>query len=78
MRLLRFASEIARPFVTSTPTYPLGSLSVLESVDNDHDRALDILLGMNDPTYVSSTVPNTPNRSASRASSVVTNTTARS
>ena len=41
----------------SAPTYPLGSLSVLESVDNDHDRALDILLGMNDPTYISSTVP---------------------
>lgn len=32
-------------------------LSVFESVDNDQDRALDILLGMNDPTYISSTVP---------------------
>jgi len=41
----------------SAPTYPLGSLSVFESVDNDQDRALDILLGMNDPTYISSTVP---------------------
>ncbi|KAI6157996.1 hypothetical protein BKA82DRAFT_21998 [Pisolithus tinctorius] len=29
-------------------------ISVLESVDNDQDRALDVLLGMNDPTYVPS------------------------
>lgn len=27
-------------------------ISVLESVNNDQDRALDVLLGMNDPTYV--------------------------
>ncbi|TFK83393.1 hypothetical protein K466DRAFT_627808 [Polyporus arcularius HHB13444] len=31
--------------------------SVLESVNNDQDRALDILLGMNDPEYVSTQAP---------------------
>ncbi|KAL4073719.1 hypothetical protein J3A83DRAFT_4371020 [Scleroderma citrinum] len=35
-------------------------LSVLESVDNDQDHALDVLLGMNDPTYISSTLPAPP------------------
>ncbi|KAN0091587.1 hypothetical protein V8E55_005153 [Tylopilus felleus] len=32
-------------------------LSVLESTDNDHDRALDVLLGMNDPSFAP---PNPP------------------
>ncbi|KAF9236360.1 hypothetical protein BU15DRAFT_77075 [Melanogaster broomeanus] len=32
-------------------TDPRVALSVLESTDNDQDRALDILLGMNDPSY---------------------------
>ncbi|KAG9309233.1 hypothetical protein JVU11DRAFT_10712 [Chiua virens] len=31
--------------------------SVLESTDNDHDRALDVLLGMNDPSFVSPVPP---------------------
>ena len=44
-------------YPSSAPTYPPGSLSVLESVDNDEDRALDVLLGMNDPTYISSAAP---------------------
>ncbi|KAI6131504.1 hypothetical protein EDD16DRAFT_1891433 [Pisolithus croceorrhizus] len=34
-------------------------ISVLESVNNDQDRALDVLLGMNDPTYVPATPPST-------------------
>lgn len=34
-----------------------SSLSVLESTDNDHDRALDVLLGMNDPSFAP---PNPP------------------
>jgi hypothetical protein len=29
--------------------------SVLQSVGDDQDRAIDVLLGMNDPTYVSTT-----------------------
>ncbi|KAH0828179.1 hypothetical protein J3R83DRAFT_3881 [Lanmaoa asiatica] len=32
-------------------------LSVLESTNNDHDRALDVLLGMNDPSFVPPTLP---------------------
>ena len=31
----------------------LCSQSVLESVNNDQERALDVLLGMSDPEYVS-------------------------
>ena len=38
-------------------TDPSGSLTILESVDNDEDRALDVLLGTNDPTYISSAAP---------------------
>lgn len=30
---------------------------MLESVNNDQDRALDILLGMSDPEYVSTQAP---------------------
>ena len=39
------------------PTDPSDSLTILESVDNDEDRTLDVLLGMNDPTYISSAAP---------------------
>ena len=37
-----------------------SSLSVLESTNNDHDRALDVLLGMNDPSFVSPNPPPPP------------------
>jgi hypothetical protein len=33
------------------------SQSVLESVGRDQDRAIDMLLGMNDPNYVSQEPP---------------------
>ena len=39
------------------PTDPSDSLTILESVDNDEDCTLDVLLGMNDPTYISSAAP---------------------
>ncbi|KAF8550841.1 hypothetical protein OG21DRAFT_1513513 [Imleria badia] len=35
-------------------------LSVLESTNNDHDRALDVLLGMNDPSFVPPNPPPAP------------------
>lgn len=33
---------------------------MLESADNDHDRALDVLLGMNDPSFVPPSSPPRP------------------
>ena len=55
------------------PTDPSDSLTILESVDNDEDRALDVLLGMNDPTYISSAAPLLLNHNRTRLNKILTN-----
>ena len=39
--------------VAESPYVSCNRQSVLESVNNDQERALDVLLGMSDPEYVS-------------------------
>ena len=39
--------------VAESPYVLCNRQSVLESVNNDQERALDVLLGMSDPEYVS-------------------------
>lgn len=44
----------ARNVLTEDARTRAYSQSVLESVNYDQDRAIDVLLGMSDPNYVSS------------------------